>query len=588
MSMLVTKKRVLLSRCTYAFSFVRTYLHSKHSLGLLSPCSTTFIYVFTALLVATCTPVHAANIPGWWISRNAVGSGMAVANDYAACNSGQLKWMALQAMKELDATLPGGAGITVSNMVNAWINNTANAQDYSAINAGQLKAVAAPFYDRLKACNWPCILPDGMTTNMDYPWSGGSAQDYSTANNGQVKYVFSFIVVNLNLTNLKFNHDTGSSANDAINIRQDYTHPYDISNGEWVNGGTNIPICYTTGKVVTIKARLTVQPATITSADVWAISTGSGGSLGNVIKTNVTFSGGVSSPEYVTFQVSGTTPNCIQKTMTDAWQWKMGNVSGTGSAECNLNSSGPHTVYTILNEPVTPWDNTYNASNNAWVIVLDTVCQNAPWAGGTTTIPDAAARITQQIYNSGRFSYDTVGGACNYTIFDIYTGDVSYFDLSSWMNRLSGGGGRGDQVNCWDCASGVSDMSNILGCDLWNQWMGSSFVCNEIRAIKDGAWGRPFPPNNGFSYHRVGWRGSVANSSKVFDACLKVDNDGDPTGSGSHNSELIPTDITFWTGSGTFDDYKQKLVDPSSYGNCNVSDSPGGAQNPGRRRDPIK
>ena len=162
------------------------------------------------LLVTTLSPVNAAvntDYPAWWTARSAVSASDAAA-DYAVCNSGQLKYMALQAMREFDATLPGGAGITISNMVNAWINNTANAQDYSAINAGQLKAVAAPFYDRLKACNWPCILPQGMTTAQDYPWSGSSseAQDYSTANNGQVKYVFSFSVLKVDIVRIKDSH----------------------------------------------------------------------------------------------------------------------------------------------------------------------------------------------------------------------------------------------------------------------------------------------------------------------------------------------------------------------------------------------
>ncbi|MEI8197460.1 MAG: hypothetical protein WCI73_16310, partial [Phycisphaerae bacterium] len=163
---------------------------------------TALIPLLTALLLAlTLSPVIAANYPGWWANRGVVDVHAAITSDYAVCTSGQLKWMALQAMYELDATLPGGAGSTVSNMVNAWLSNTANAEDYSAINAGQLKSVSAPFYDRLKACHWPCLLPDGMTTNQDYPWSGSisAAQDYSMANNGQVKYVFSFTVVNLNL-----------------------------------------------------------------------------------------------------------------------------------------------------------------------------------------------------------------------------------------------------------------------------------------------------------------------------------------------------------------------------------------------------
>ena len=39
-------------------------------------------------------------------------------------------------------------------------------------------------------------------------------------------------------------------------------------------------------------------------------------------------------------------------TAVDAWQWKTENVNGSGSAACNMNTSGVHIVYTILNEPV--------------------------------------------------------------------------------------------------------------------------------------------------------------------------------------------------------------------------------------------
>ena len=268
-------------------------------------------------------------------------------------------------------------------------------------------------------------------------------------------------VVNVNLTNIKFNHDTGSSASDAINIRQDYTHTYDISNGEWVNGGTNIPVCYTTGKVVTIKARLTIQPATITSADVWAISTGTGGTLGNVIKTNVTFSGGVSSPEYVTFQVSGTTPNCIQKTTTDAWQWKMGNIGGTGSAECNLNSSGPHTVYTILNEPVTPWVNTAGSQKNAWVQALDFDVSNAS-CNGDATASNALAHITQYLHTGYGLTYDIgqPGGDAGRPKYNL----SGTFDLTEYLAKSSTlYGTPGNVVNCYDQAGGVSVCARLLG-----------------------------------------------------------------------------------------------------------------------------
>ena len=194
---------------------------SHHPTVRPSNCPTALIPLLTVLLlVTTLSPVNAAvntDYPVWWTARSAVSASDAAA-DYAVCNSGQLKYMALQAMREFDATLPGGAGITISNMVNAWISHPENAQDYSAINAGQLKAVAAPFYDRLKACNWPCILPQNMTTNQDYPWSGSSStpQDYSMANNGQVKYVFSFSVVNV-----KINGDYNRNGNPADDPHKD-------------------------------------------------------------------------------------------------------------------------------------------------------------------------------------------------------------------------------------------------------------------------------------------------------------------------------------------------------------------------------
>ncbi len=393
----------------------------------------------------------------------------------------------------------------------------------------------------------------------------------------------------MQITNIKFNHDTGSSSNDALNIRVDYTNSYNITNGEWIiNSSTNWPVAYTTNKSISIKVRLSAEPSTFTgSADIWAESVNTNGSLGDVLKTSVDFVNGVSNPEYITFQVEGITPTCIQKTTNDVWLWKMENLNETGSQTWVLNTSGVHTVYTILNEPVAPWDNAEDSASNAWVSVMNIVCSDTPWAGGTETITGAASRVTKAIYNSGRFEYDeTGGGGANYTSFGISS--VEFFDLSAWINRLSGGVGLGPEVNCWDCANGVVSMCNILGCDLWNQWMGSSFTCNEIRSITDNTWAPPFPPNNGFSYHRVGWRGAVTNSSKVFDACLKVDDDGDPTGTGNHNSELIPTDIVFWTGSGLFDDYKQMLVNTNSYASCVISSSPGGFQNPGCRRDDIQ
>ncbi len=395
---------------------------------------------------------------------------------------------------------------------------------------------------------------------------------------------YKLLDVKVELTNIKFNHDTGSSASDAINIRKDYNTPFTISNGEWVaKGGTNIPVCYTTNKAVTIKARFSVQPASITSAVIWAVSTDFGGSLGDVIKTNVTFTGGVSTPEYVTFQVSGTTPNCIQKTANDVWQWKIENVNGTGSPPWDLNTSGVHTVYTILSEPVLPWVNTAGDRRNAWKTALDLVCASAPWAGGETSVTGAASHITEAINGSGRFRYDIFKGEAKYLV----SGTI---ELSKCIDRLNGGTGAGELVNCTDCANFITAFANLIGGELYSSRMytlGAGFDTNPYTAIGRPAWTKPvgIPAGSwgwGFNFHEVGWTGSCGDGDSIFDPCLKVDGNGDP--STAPRTELLPVGMPFSDGNqGAPYVYRESLAAPGAngYGRCV-------AQPASKKRRPIK
>ncbi|MBX7211435.1 MAG: hypothetical protein K1X78_24225 [Verrucomicrobiaceae bacterium] len=101
-------------------------------------------------------------------------------------NTGQLKHIAKQAMAELDARLPGRAGIAIHRMVDAWPAQTYDRDDFAAVNVGQVKALAKLFYDRLHQAGY--LLP--------YPWNPSSSvqDDFAAANVGQVKAVFSFSV----------------------------------------------------------------------------------------------------------------------------------------------------------------------------------------------------------------------------------------------------------------------------------------------------------------------------------------------------------------------------------------------------------
>ncbi len=351
---------------------------------------------------------------------------------------------------------------------------------------------------------------------------------------------------------------TTTSTGDAVNLRHDFATPLDITNGEWnTDGMTNHPACYTTNRLATIRARFTVTPASVTNLTIGATVSGATPILADLVATNILFSGGVSVGD-------------AQGYVTLAF------------ATAPITTTGPHTNFTIFAESNLPWGNTFGSPTNAWVTALDIVCSDT-WAGGAKTIEDAASQITRAIYESGRFQYDTKKGDCNYTKFTAF--GVDYFNLTGWIARLNGNAGNGGEVNCWDCANGVVSLSNILGCDLWNQWIGQGFYCNEIRAISNHAWGKPFW--GGFGYHRIGWRGPMDDTGKVFDACLKVDTSGTPFGSGHMRVELVPTNMLFGPASNT-NSYKFHLVDPMSHVNCNPRASLPMGQNPGQRRDPIK
>jgi len=120
-----------------------------------------------------------AQYPSWWINNGVVNTNASVTNDYAAVNQGQLKWMATKGSEHMGTNLVGGAGATVSNLVEAFplVNN------YHPVNQGQLKHVASVFYDRLIEISY---------TNA-YPWTDNpDANDFALINQGQLKNLFAF------------------------------------------------------------------------------------------------------------------------------------------------------------------------------------------------------------------------------------------------------------------------------------------------------------------------------------------------------------------------------------------------------------
>ena len=121
--------------------------------------------------------------PQWWLARGVTDASKA-ANDYAPANAGQLKKIATEAINELDAKLPGGAGDALHALRQSLAPGGANANDYAPVNLGQLKTLAKPVYDRLIATGHASA----------YPWVGAASppNDFAPANIGQVKNLFAF------------------------------------------------------------------------------------------------------------------------------------------------------------------------------------------------------------------------------------------------------------------------------------------------------------------------------------------------------------------------------------------------------------
>jgi len=94
--------------------------------------------------------------------------------------------------------------------------------------------------------------------------------------------------------------------------------------------------------------------------------------------------------------------------------------------------------------------------------------------------------------------------------------------------------------------------------------MGYFFELNELLAIGSNAWQTACGWGS-FSYHEVAWEDDCTADDDVFDACLQVDADADPTS--APHTPLLPTDIRFGL-SGQLT-YRDRLASPAGRPNCN-------------------
>jgi hypothetical protein len=87
--------------------------------------------------------------------------------------------------------------------------------------------------------------------------------------------------------------------------------------------------------------------------------------------------------------------------------------------------------------------------------------------------------------------------------------------------------------------------------------MVGTFDYNPILRIGESRWHQSF-----FNYHVVAWEEDCDINNDVFDACLQIDSDEDPTNADSNHVALLPTDLRF--GTATEKLYRTRLVAPTS------------------------
>lgn len=399
---------------------------------------------------------------------------------------------------------------------------------------------------------------------------------------------------------IKFNHDPNSVTADALNIRRNATQFVNVP--EWRRGISvnpeDSPAAYalreTQGQTLTIRVQLRgspdIQRLEIRAIDptyepqpggcgcsVWLlwllrmlVRLFSGNVLGEVKARLVNFPpGGLTGFE--TFELQNVTLwGAGVGVRTTTWRWQYRPAGAGGWTDF---ATTEHRIYVLAEAPKSPWVQSPYAAGNTqlpWTDVLDYACR---WASFAKTLDEAAGGVTRGVYNLGPsvITYDCPGGGSSH-----YSGAT--FNCTRFVERLKGGLGNGIYVNCTDCATIVSTFANALGCELWQSRMeeppGSpvwSFALNPMLGIGSTVW-QTCCGWGSFNYHEVAWKGACTANDEVFDACLQVDGDADPTA--SPHTPLLPVNLKFGaTGSGL---YRDRLATPAGRPYCEP--------NPGSRK----
>jgi hypothetical protein len=418
--------------------------------------------------------------------------------------------------------------------------------------------------------------------------------------------------VSADLLEIAFNHDPDRATSDALSVRHDGQRPVAIPEWRRELGGTQASAaCYaraeTASGPIVIRARFArrqpglqrievrTNPSALPDVPVvWPFAPTSppfslpyvmywqqvalslwfsgilpsglpsgGNPLGNVEPTEVEFDGSGRS-DFVTLRLSGTLAEVPVGIYETRWRWQCRTGSGAPWTDMTVSR---HTIYVTLAAPTRPWVQAPNHPANVqlpWLNALDVACR---WAAGARTADEAAERVTRAVYNLGPrlIEYDCLGPGVALLGSPHYTVIPGVFDCSAFLERLRGGIGNGRFVNCSDCAAIVATFANVLGCDLWQSKMGGlqPFPLNPTRSIGSRFW-QSACTVGAFATHEVAWKGACLEDDELYDACLEIDGDTDPTR--APHTPLLPVGVPF--GAAGADAYRRRLVAPPGLGLC--------------------
>jgi hypothetical protein len=359
----------------------------------------------------------------------------------------------------------------------AWFRAGCAVNQSDAIESGELAIKYGTTKTLWTKSNGQVHIANTLHENAAFPGTG-MAFIQNSQRNAELSTIghldLRSMIFKLWVQSIRFNHTTGGANSDALNIRRDRN--MGMIYPEYSRGSWSLPAAYIANKQVGIYVQFGVQPSSVTSATLRGVSNDAGGSLNDAVARSVTFSNGASNEEL--FSISGTTLNKINKGQ-DYWDWTV----VEGATNLFMEKTGPHTVYTILNAPASPWTQVAGDPQNPWIIALDFAIDPSKCNMQNATSAAAAATAAgTYLFNSYGLLYDVVGGSPAYG-----SGWFGNYDLTGYISKS-----MGNIVNCYDQAGSLMLLSSLVGCSVEYLFMGPFGYLNLTNLIGRGLCNNPF------------------------------------------------------------------------------------------------